>query len=253
MTTVTGTTKLVCPECRHENEPERIYCHSCGSRLDRSAVKVRNTEQTAEATRQWVRKLFDPQRAKIRAYSLKVIKLILAACMLAALVQIVLPPDVPAPVKTDIAASQIRMDLENATTRGQPAHVQYTQDQVNAFLTYALKAKQSSLDKPLLVFKRVVVQFGEGTCALTVERSLFGYSVYTRSIYQPVLMGGKIEAVNKGASIGRLSIHPQASQIINVLFSDVWSALNREIKLVTKLGKIEFHDKSVVLMTDRAS
>jgi hypothetical protein len=249
VTTVTGTTKLVCPECRHENEPERIYCHSCGTRLDRSAVKVRNTEQTAEDTRQRVRRLFDPQRAKIRAYSLKLIKVILASCVLAALVQVVLPPDVPSPIKSDIAASQIRMDLENATTRRQPPQLQYTQDQVNAFLAYALKAKQSSLDKPLLVFKRVVVQFGEGTCALTVERSFFGYSVYTRSIYQPVLTGGKIEAVSKGASVGRLAIHPQASQIINLLFGDVWSALNREIKLVSKLGRMEFHDKGVVLMT----
>ena len=31
-------TKLVCPDCRHENEPERIYCHNCGARLDRSGA-----------------------------------------------------------------------------------------------------------------------------------------------------------------------------------------------------------------------
>ena len=31
-------TKLICPECQHENEPERMYCHSCGARLDRSKL-----------------------------------------------------------------------------------------------------------------------------------------------------------------------------------------------------------------------
>ena len=30
--------KLVCPECQRQNEPERIYCHDCGARLDRSAL-----------------------------------------------------------------------------------------------------------------------------------------------------------------------------------------------------------------------
>jgi len=32
----TTMTKIVCGECRHENEAERIYCHNCGERLDRS-------------------------------------------------------------------------------------------------------------------------------------------------------------------------------------------------------------------------
>ena len=37
-TTTTTTITLVCPDCQHENEPQRIYCHSCGARLDRSKL-----------------------------------------------------------------------------------------------------------------------------------------------------------------------------------------------------------------------
>src|SRR5437764_15002861 len=29
--------KLICPECRRENEPKRIYCHDCGARPDQTA------------------------------------------------------------------------------------------------------------------------------------------------------------------------------------------------------------------------
>ena len=29
---------LICPECRCENDPKRIYCHDCGARLDRSVL-----------------------------------------------------------------------------------------------------------------------------------------------------------------------------------------------------------------------
>jgi hypothetical protein len=243
----TTTTKLACPECRHENEAERIYCHSCGGRLDRSGAAVRNSKENVQETRQRMRKLFDPQGAKLRASFFKISKLVLGACAIAAVIQIISPPDVPAPVKTQVIPSQIRFELENAATRHQPAQLQYTEEQVNAFLMYALKAKQSSLDKPLLVFKRALVGFREGTCAVTAERSLFGYSFYLTCSYAPVLSEGKIEGSSKGGSIGRLPIHPQVAQFMGVLFSDIWSALGGEIKLVRKLGAIEFHDKSVVL------
>ena len=243
----TTTTKLACPECGHENEAERIYCHSCGGRLDRSAVAVRKSKEDVQETRQRMRKLFDPQGAKLRASFFSISKLVLGACAIAAVIQIISPPDVPAPVKTQVIPSQIRFELENAATRHQPAQLQYTEEQANAFLMYALKARQSSLDKPLLDFKRALVGFREGTCAVTAERSLFGYSFYITCSYAPALSEGKIEASNKGGSIGRLPIHPQVAQFMGVLFADIWSALGGEIKLVRKLGAIEFHDKSVVL------
>ena len=240
-------TSVVCAECRHENEPERIYCHDCGARLDRSAVKVR--KEDVQDARKRVKKLFDPQRARIRALFFKISKVVLGACLVAAFVQIVLPPDVPAPTKTAMLASQIRFDLEGATTRHQPAQLQYTDEQANAFLVYALKPKQKSLDQPMLDFKRAVVEFREGACSVTMERSLFGYSVYTTMTLAPRLTAGQIGVTTKGGSIGRLPIHPQIAQFMGLLFTDLRAALDHEMKLVAKMGAVEFHDKSVVLTT----
>jgi hypothetical protein len=242
----TTLTRLICPECRHENEAERIYCHSCGARLDRSAVASR--KEPVKDTRQRVKKMFDPQRAKIRQLFFKVSKLVLGSCAIAALIQIVSPPDVAPPPKGEMLASQIRFDLEGMTTgRHQPPQVQYSEEQVNSFLLYALKTKQASLDKPLLDFKRVVVGFSEGTCAVTEERALFGYSFYLTCAYAPTLKEGKLQAPSRGGTIGRLPVHPQLAQVMGLLFTDVWSVLDREIKMVRKLGRIEFHDKQVVL------
>ena len=36
---MTTTATIICPDCRNENEFERIYCHDCGAKLDRSRVK----------------------------------------------------------------------------------------------------------------------------------------------------------------------------------------------------------------------
>jgi hypothetical protein len=238
-------TTVVCADCRHENEPERIYCHGCGGRLDRSAVKVR--KEDVQDARKRVKKLFDPQRARMRALFFKVSKVVLGACLLAVLVQILLPPDAPPPSKTVMLASQIRNDLESATTRHQPPQLQYTEDQVNAFLVYALKTKQKALDEPMVDFKRAAVSFEEGSCAITLERSLFGYSLYTTGIYAPKIAAGKLVMTTKGGRLGRLPLHPQLAQFMGVLFADVRGALERDGKLVAKMGAIEVHDKAVLL------
>jgi hypothetical protein len=92
-----------------------------------------------------------------------------------------------------------------------------------------------------------VVAFREGSCAITLERSLFGYSLYTTAIYAPKIAGGKLVVTSKGGSLGRLPIHPQLARFMGVLFADVWAALEREGKLVAKMGTIEFHEKAVLM------
>src|ERR1700736_6139931 len=141
MTTTTATaTKLICPECRHENESERIYCHDCGTRLDRSAVRVK--KEPIVDTQRRVKKMFDPHRARLRALFFTISKLILGASAVATLVQMVLPPDLPAPVKTEVLASQMRFDLEAMSMKRQPPQLQYTEEQANAYLTYTLRTKR---------------------------------------------------------------------------------------------------------------
>jgi hypothetical protein len=238
-------TTVVCAECRHENEPERVYCHGCGARLDRSAVKV--SKYDVKDAQKRVKKFFDPQRAKMRALFFKVSKVVLSACAVAGLIQLALPPDVPAASKMEVLASQVRMDLEGAATRHVPPQLQYTDDQVNGFLVYALKSKQKALDLPTLDFKRAVVAFREGNCAVTAERSFFGYSVYTTCLYAPAGAPGKLGVVSRGGYIGRMPVHPQIAQYMAVLLSDVFKALDREIKLVSKFGTAEVHDKNIVL------
>jgi hypothetical protein len=240
--------KLACPECGHENEAERIYCHSCGVRLDRSAViSKQSAKEGLKETQRRVRRIFDPTRAKMRFWFFRTAKLALGAFATAAVIQIFSTPDVPPPTKPLLLPSQLNFDLENAVNYHRPAQLQYSQDQVNAYLAYALKIKQSSLDKPLLDFRRVVVGFGEGDVNVTAERAFFGFSLYSGSSYKVKLQDGKLVAANTGGSLGRIPVHPVLMHGLEVIFSDVWSALERERKLVSKMGTIELHAKSVVL------
>ena len=239
--------KLVCPECRRENEAERIYCHDCGARLDRTALaKIAPKGEDAKETQKRLRTMLDPQRAKIRHLFFRTSKVILGALATAAIIQMILPPDMPPRSKTGDFPPQITLDMENALLNHSAAPLQYTEAQVNAYLGSALKSKQTALSK-LLQFERAIVKFDENVCAITAERSLFGFSLFTTTSSKVSLQNGKLSTTNNGGSIGRLPVHPMLMKYADPLFSDLWTALDRERKAISKMGAIEFRPQAVVL------
>lgn len=252
MTAATAIT-LSCPECRHENEIERIYCHDCGARLDRTAVSARKMpkmEQPQEVQKR-LRGMFDPRRAKLRLLLVKATKLILLAIVVAAVAQMLIAPDVPPPAKSEAFPPQINMDLEMMTHYRKPPLLRYSEDGVNGFLGYALKNKKEKLNHPLMDFKRAIVRLNEGTFHLTLERSIFGYPIYFSGSYGFEAGDGKVAAVSKGGSIGRLQIHPGLMKYAGFLFADVVTALQQQAKQVARVGSVELHDKEVVFTSPR--
>jgi hypothetical protein len=245
--------KLVCPECQHQNEPERIYCHDCGARLDRSALaKVAPKLEDPKQTQRRLKQLLDPGRIKIRLMFFKISKLILGACTLAVLIQMLLPPDdLPERVK-NVELQQINLDLEKATTGHSAAPLQYTDAQVNAHLVNVARSKQAALSK-FVQFERALVKFDEGVCRITVERSLLGFSVFHAISYNVTLQNGTLTASNNGGEIGRMPIHPIVMKYGDILFTDLWAALDPEKKSVSKMGSIEFHPKTVILTPKQAA
>jgi hypothetical protein len=242
MTTTTTMTKLVCGECRHENEAERIYCHNCGERLDRSAAAAQKPMVDPTETHRRLQKMLEPP-SRGRHNFFAVGKLVLAAVAAAALVEMALPPELPA--LTKIVSPQIDLDLENAHLR--PSPLEYSQDQINAYLAYRLISKKAALTYPFLTFVRATASFREGACTIGVERSLFGYSIFSRTSHRVDTSAGKIAATNVGGWIGRLPIHPAIMQFGDIIFADLWSALDRERKLIGKMEAVNFHDGSVTI------
>src|SRR5438105_12657506 len=132
MSTMTAT-RIACSECRHENEPERLYCHNCGARLDRSGATQEKTAHDPRESHRRLQKMLAPPN-QFRRNFFNVSKLVLAAAAVAAVVQIALPPDVPAPSKA--LPSQIDLEVENVASHQRPGPLEYSQDQINAYLAY---------------------------------------------------------------------------------------------------------------------
>ena len=245
--------KLVCPECQRQNEPERIYCHDCGARLDRSSLaKVVPKTEDPQQTQRRLKQMLDPGRLRIRLMFFHISKLILGACALAALIQMLRPPaDAPERLK-NIELQQLNLELEKAVTSHSPTPLQFTDAQVNDFLSNAAKSKRAVLNK-FLKFERAFVNFDEGVCQVTVERSLLGFSVFHAISNKVTLQDGKLIASTNAGRIGRMPIHPEVMKYGDILFRDLWAALDAERKSVLKLGAIEFHPHTVILVPKQAA
>lgn len=245
---MTTTTKLVCPECQRPNEPERIYCHDCGARLDRSSLaKVTQKSEDPQQTQRRLKQLLDPGRAKTRLIFFRISKVILGSCVLAALIQIFLPPDnLPERVK-NLELVQLNLELEKAVATHSTAPLQFSDDQVNNFLYNLVKTKQSVLSN-YLKFERALIIFDEGVCRVTVERSFAGYSIFQTISYQVSLENGTLTASCNGGKLGRLLVHPALMKYGDLLFQDLWTILDPQKKMVARMGAIEFHPKAVILL-----
>ena len=244
--------QLVCPECRHENEAERVYCHNCGAKLNRTAPADGSWKNRRRGNGCDQGKIA-PHDGSARGQSAPVnlqhreTDSRSGSCRR-------LDSNVPCARfagdgRKDLELGpQIGLDLEHALLQHRGTQLTYQQDQVNSYLANVLKRKKTSLlDKPLLEFRRGVAQFDEGAFRMTAERSIFGCSLYTSAFYRVNVQNGKAAGMCEGGMIGRMPIHPQLMRYANFLLSDVWKALEQDEKQVAKFAAIEFHPKTVVL------
>ncbi|HEY2713936.1 MAG TPA: hypothetical protein VGI60_15590 [Chthoniobacterales bacterium] len=243
-------TKLVCPECQHENELERIYCHNCGARLDRTSVikdKIAATEP-AEETQKRLQRLFDPKRGRWKNVAARLTKTLLGALCFGAVIVCLSPGDFPPEAKSYDFAPMINMDLVSASSSGRTAPLTYSEAQVNSYLASILRRKDSPAHEGVFPLRRVLVEFREGSCVIRIQRQFFGLSVYAANSYRVTLEGGKINAATTSAFIGRMPIHPALAKGTGLLFQKVWDTLGRERSSIAKTAAIEFHPQSVMLV-----
>jgi len=246
-------TKLVCPDCRHENEPERIYCHDCGARLERSALSNEKApdENAAARSRKHLQKMFQPGRGRGKRAAINLGKVVLGGFCLAAVIQMILPPDLPPEPKKFAFAPMINMDLVSALSSHAPAQLSYNEEQVNAYLAATVRRSNSPAREGFFPLRSIVAKFEEGICGINIERQILGLPIYSGSAYRVSIENGKITSASVSGYIGRMPIHPALMRGTEPVFGKAWETLARERNEVAKLAAIEFHPKTVLLVTVR--
>ena len=239
-----ATATLLCKQCNFENEPERVYCHNCGAKLDRALLPPEATKREDPAVVQKrVRAVVQPKRRAGLATVRNLFLSLLVAAALACLFLMSQPPDHLPNLSADavLAAPQISDDLEDLVQSPSAKRLAYTEDQVNAFLQSSAKTKDESSVK----FDRAFVRFEEGLCQTTVQESVFGYALYFSTTDGVQIRNGAIVTHPVSGSIGRLRLSGKIMPYVEKGLAPVWAALDQDRKLVARAGAIAFHPKMV--------
>lgn len=250
-----------CAQCGHENEPERVYCHNCGNKLDRSllaAEEKKETPETPEQMRKRVIKATNPTRSFFNQTNLRTFcKSIAFGAVAAVIVQAVRPPDnIPEPLGAKELGDvpQIGDRLEDEIAAPQSHQLAIPENIANAYLQKTIKNKDASgkENEGYLKFERAFLHFHPGVCNMNLRVALFGWPLYASSDYRLAMENDELNATSVGGTIGRIPIHPMVMKlkVADVIFANLWDALKREKKLLDQMKAVEVKKGEIVLTTN---
>ncbi len=249
--------KIVCKQCGHENEGERIYCHQCGAKLDRTVLAAeKKHEEPPEKARRRVQRLINPARGFFLGWQKALFNSLLAGAIVAACVLASRPPDgIPPEIKKEDLgdAPPIAQMLEDATLQSAPQTVKMSEKVINDYLHNAIKPAAASTFGDFVKFDRAFVNLRDGACRITSEQSVFGYPLYAGTDDKLAIQNGKIVATSVGGNIGRLPLHPLLMEYSDLLFQKLWDSLTRERKLLDQMASISVQKDSIQVVTKGAA
>ncbi|MBV9127878.1 MAG: zinc ribbon domain-containing protein [Verrucomicrobia bacterium] len=248
----TAAPTLLCRECKFENEPERVYCHNCGAKLDRSLLPpeaLPGRRDPAKMQRQ-VQKLLRPSRFQPWAILKKLLFSLGFAALVACLVLAARAPlNIPdlKPEQIDNART-IDAELQTLADSRSGRAVAYTENDVNAYLKSSIHPKKGQDTVLSAKFEQLFVHFLDGNvCDVTEQLSLFDYRLYVGVEHRVTIAGGKLQATPVGGHLGRLRLPAILMKGLDALFEPAWTAEKSDKNLVERLGAISFQKGRVQL------
>lgn len=241
----TDPRRLACTACKHENEIERVYCHSCGEKLDRSLLPALQepSEEERLKDRKKVKSMMNPNRLNwVRTVKTFVLIEILAAAVAAAYLAVQSPDSVPVPDKNRIVEPQVN-DLWRGMMANRPAvTVTFSEYDLNDYLRKAVKGGGGTLG---IKFVRAFTHLEPGLVTVTTERNVWGLHIFNSAAFKPVLKDGNWDAGITRYAIGRLTIPVGFAKLVtldSVTLGPLSQVFEKEIKGLARVEKIEPRD-----------
>lgn len=197
---------LRCASCGYENDPTRVYCHNCGTRLDRGNVAAPPTGFTPPSDMAKMRK---PRQAVAWGrYFGALFKLALLALLVAAVALALLPPrHLPAPVEPDEnLASRLSGLLDDASSSREARAFGLPAEDINRWLVSSVSL-QGGTGSMQLKPQRLYAVPGHGQMRVGLEVTVAGAGqVFFEGDYEPVREGNGYTLEPRRYSVGRLSL-----------------------------------------------
>jgi len=240
---------LPCSHCGFVNEAERVYCHNCGSKLDRSLLPQHSEtgEDSPENARKRISKITNP-KAGFAFHEVKTfLKVEIYAAIVAVLFVISQPPEGVPEVKKESLQRMINSDMMEAMESPQPRLISFTEDEVNQYLKKNVKTRETMV--PWVEVSRAYAGLTPGVIRMGMETSVVGYPIFTEIFIHPEVKGGKFTTTIVGGNLGRLAIDPRLMTYGDWLFQGTWEALKRERGQMDKMARVDVKKGEISLVT----
>lgn len=242
--------KIKCDKCGYENEPQRIFCHECGAKLDRSEY-VHDVEESRAREAKEAPKRLEDLRKKIPIFTPQRILLFgLGPLLTALLVQMFSPmsasPSTGADAETD-AAMDIGINIQSALDEGNPKVIDTTQDVISNFLQRKLKKKESGTfwEKSLTSGWAFVTP---QQLTLVTQREPVGFPMYFTVSYETAKVDNGVALVPSAFYIGRLKLPGVlAEKMAPPMMGDVAKTLKLKPEQLGSIQSLELGEGRAVL------
>ena len=247
--------QLTCGGCGFSNEPERVYCHNCGAKLDRSLLPIveeDKKQETAQTARRRIMKMTNPAGMTFG----RVVKSLLSVVFWAALVAVIFlisqrPEGVPED-KNELPTRLVQSELMDVTQSPTPRTISFTEAEINATLKQSVKRAGSDTGVPGIEFQRAYATLKPNVIHLGTQQALWGYPVYAGVDYRLTVVDGKFTAILLGGNFGRLPVRVGAMKYLDAAFQKLWTALKREHEQVQKMQGVTVGQGQITFVTKGA-
>lgn len=241
---------LTCSDCGYSNEPQRVYCHSCGARLDRTLLPETEEEkkrESPEKARKRIKKMTNPSKGAVTREIKAFFKTFFWAAACAALIQAIRPPDNVPENKRELGLRMIPSEMMDLMQSPTPRAIAFPEHEVNLYLKQSLKGKDGPI--PGVRFERAFVHFRPGVVHIASEQSVFGWFIYSGVDYKLEFKDGKLTPVLIAGNFGRMPVHPEAMKYLGIVFDNLWTALKRDHDQVSRMQSITITEGQIMMVT----
>ncbi len=246
---------LPCSQCNYVNEPERVYCHNCGAKLDRSVLPKEEQirRESPDKARKRIQRMTNPKANVALREAKAFAQVMIWSILVAVIIQAVRPPDGLPSVQKNALPRLISSDISDALEAPQPRTITLTEPEINTYLKSSIhEAKDANFLASVIEFERAYVHLTPGVCNIGMEKNLWGLPLFFSTAYKLDVVNGAFVATNIGGSFGRLPIHPALMSGFSYAFQGLWNAFHRDQENMKKMQSVIVEQGRITLVTKGA-
>jgi hypothetical protein len=244
------TPTIPCEQCGYNNEPERVYCHNCGAKLDRSLLPkaAEKPHEHPDKAKKRIAKMTNPQSGVVGREIKTLFKVAFFSALVAAIFLMCQKPDDLPEVKKDEEVRFVSSEMMEAIGSPTPARASFSDSDINHYLKQVLKTRKPTMI-PGVDVVQAYVNCVPGAVRIFSQQNAFGFDTYSRIDYKLEVKNGKFIPTVVGGAFGKLSIDPQLMQYADYAFGTLWDSLAREHKQMDKMLSISVQQGRIDLVT----